>query len=97
MGHDNKGMMSGWHLDKVEIRRLLEDGESSTLYTFPCRRWLAKGEDDGAIVRELVPQKVVEEIVKSDGEVETAEIGGATLDGKDSLFKRALVMCNSLQ
>lgn len=75
--------MSGWHLEKVEIRRLLEDGECSTLYTFPCRRWMAKGEGDGATVRELVPQKVVEEIVTSDGEVQTTEVAGDTLDGKD--------------
>ena len=26
IGHDNAGMGSGWHVDRVEIRRLREDG-----------------------------------------------------------------------
>lgn len=80
IGHDNKGITPGWHLDKVEVRRLKEDGESSTTYTFPCKRWLAKDEDDGSVVRELIPQKVVEESVTEDGEVETKEINQETLE-----------------
>ena len=70
IGHDNKGILAAWHLDKVEVRRLTEgDGRGSSAsmasggsitYVFPCGRWLAKDEDDGAIVRELVPAKVRE-------------------------------------
>lgn len=82
IGHDNKGMTPGWHLDKVEVRRLKEDGETSTTYTFPCNRWLAKDEDDGSVVRELVPHKVIEESVTEDGEVETKEVAQETLERK---------------
>ena len=64
-----------------------EDGESSTTYTFPCKRWLAKDEDDGSVVRELIPQKVVEESVTEDGEVETKEINQETLE-RESCFGR---------
>ena len=66
----------------MEIRRLLEDNKSATLYTFPCKRWLAKGEDDGAIVRELVPRDVTEEIVDKDGEVISNKVEHQSLDGK---------------
>ena len=82
IGHDNKGMTPGWHLDKVEVRRLKDDGESSTTYTFPCKRWLAKDEDDGSVVRELIPNKVIEESVTEDGEVETKEVDQVTLERK---------------
>lgn len=82
IGHDNKGMTPGWHLDKVEVRRLKDDGESSTTYTFPCKRWLAKDEDDGSVVRELIPNKVIEESVTEDGEVETKEVDQETLERK---------------
>ena len=80
IGHDNKGITSGWHLDKVEVRRLQEDGETSTTYTFPCKRWLAKDEDDGSVVRELIPQRVVEESVTEDGEFKTREVNQETLE-----------------
>lgn len=82
IGHDGKGIGAGWFLDKVEIRRLLEDNKSATLYTFPCRRWLAKSEDDGAIVRELVPKDVTEELVDKHGEVVSNKVDHQALDGK---------------
>ena len=82
IGHDGKGIGARWFLDKVEIRRLLEDNKSATLYTFPCKRWLAKGEDDGAIVRELVLRNVTEEIVDKDGEVVSNKVEHQSLDGK---------------
>ena len=66
----------------MEIRCLLEDNKSATLYTFPCKRWLAKGEDDGAIVRELVPRDVTGEIVDKDGEVVSNKVEHQSLDGK---------------
>lgn len=80
IGHDNKGMTPGWHLDRVEVRRLKDDGETSTTYTFPCKRWLAKDEDDGSVVRELIPNRVVEETVTEDGELETREVDHETLE-----------------
>uniref|UniRef100_A0A1A8N5Q6 Lipoxygenase homology domains 1a n=1 Tax=Nothobranchius pienaari TaxID=704102 RepID=A0A1A8N5Q6_9TELE len=47
IGHDNRGVNPGWHLDRVEIRRLLRKGKGSETVIFPCERWLAKSEDDG--------------------------------------------------
>lgn len=76
--------MAGWFLEKVEIRRLLEDSKSAKLYSFPCGRWLAKGEDDGAIVRELVPKDVTEEIVTKDGEIVSNKVEQEALDGKST-------------
>ena len=50
IGHDGKGWGAGWFLDKV----IIETGEGVTKY-FLCGRWLAADEDDGQIVRELLP------------------------------------------
>ena len=61
---------------KVEIRRLSETEEgapSSVTHTFMCNRWFAKNEDDGAIVRELVPSKVLQEAVDKDGKLAVTE------------------------
>ena len=30
IGHDNRGVNPGWHLDRVEIRRLLRKGKVQT-------------------------------------------------------------------
>ncbi|PAA79474.1 hypothetical protein BOX15_Mlig008366g2 [Macrostomum lignano] len=60
IGHDDEGLRSGWHLDKVEIRKFIE-GKTSVTYVFPCGHWLARDEEDHEIVRELVPSKVIEE------------------------------------
>lgn len=79
IGHDNKGFGAAWHLDKVEIRKLTDgDGDrrssaGSVSFVFSCKRWFAKGEDDGAIVRELVPIKITSETVDSDGKVSVNE------------------------
>ncbi|EPY81881.1 lipoxygenasey domain-containing protein 1-like protein [Camelus ferus] len=49
IGHDNSGKAPGWFVDWVEV-----DAPSlGKCMTFPCGRWLAKNEDDGAIVRDL--------------------------------------------
>ena len=58
---------------KVEIRRLNADGSGSTTFIFPCNRWLSKSEDDGMIVRELVPAKIIEETVGEKGSIEEEE------------------------
>ncbi|XP_075875519.1 lipoxygenase homology domain-containing protein 1 [Nelusetta ayraudi] len=53
IGHNGKGGGCGWFLDKVVVR---EDGQAeSHAVEFPCNRWLDRSEDDGQIVRELVP------------------------------------------
>lgn len=70
------------------------DKRSSKLYTFPCKRWLAKGEDDGAIVRELVPGDVTEEIVDESGEVVAGKVEHKALDGKSTYKLHSL--CRSL-
>jgi len=40
IGHDGKGMGAGWHLDKVEVRRLKESGKvnSSRSVLLGCLR-----------------------------------------------------------
>lgn len=79
IGHDNAGLTPGWHLDKVTIRRLHESGkgsrkvQGSITYIFPCKRWLARDEEDCAIERELVAEKAVQEVIKN-GEVQSKEV-----------------------
>uniref|UniRef100_A0A8C1NTW3 Lipoxygenase homology domains 1b n=1 Tax=Cyprinus carpio TaxID=7962 RepID=A0A8C1NTW3_CYPCA len=74
IGHDNQGTNPGWHLDRVEIRRLLRKGKGSETTIFPCERWLAKSEDDGETVRELVPSEIITEKLLRDGTLKHNEI-----------------------
>ncbi|XP_077979346.1 lipoxygenase homology domain-containing protein 1-like [Glandiceps talaboti] len=83
IGHDDSGFGAAWHLHKVDVRRLLEDGRGSKTFTFPCGRWLARKEDDGSIVRELVPTHIVEETTRKDGSVKKKEVKQATLDKRN--------------
>ncbi|XP_039606557.1 lipoxygenase homology domain-containing protein 1-like [Polypterus senegalus] len=73
IGHNGKGINSGWHLDRVEIRRLLPKGKGSETVIFPCERWLAKSEDDGQTVRELVPSEIIQEKLMRDGSLKRTE------------------------
>ncbi|XP_061409799.1 lipoxygenase homology domain-containing protein 1-like isoform X3 [Lethenteron reissneri] len=73
VGHDNAGLSAGWHLDRLDVRRLLGGGKGSETLSFPCGRWLARSEDDGEVVRELVPRAVVQERVLRDGSLKRAE------------------------
>ncbi|MCJ8735061.1 hypothetical protein PDJAM_G00242560 [Pangasius djambal] len=73
IGHDNRGINPGWHLDRVEIRRLLRKGKGSETTIFPCERWLAKSEDDGETVRELVPSDIIIERLLRDGTLKCTE------------------------
>lgn len=50
--HDDSGIGSNWHLDRVEIKNL---GSLQT-WRFPCGQWLASDKDDGEIERELFPR-----------------------------------------
>lgn len=80
IGHDNKGMAAGWHLDKVEVENL----QSKERFVFHCNRWLSKDEEDGEIVREMPaegetarkPLPIVNYIV----EVETGKKFGSGTD-----------------
>ncbi|CAF4587849.1 unnamed protein product [Rotaria sp. Silwood1] len=72
IGHDNRGWGAAWHLDRVEIRRLDKNQKTKT-FIFPCRRWLAKDEDDGSIVRDLLPEKVIEEKLDKSGQLQVRE------------------------
>ncbi|KAG8456825.1 hypothetical protein GDO86_002563 [Hymenochirus boettgeri] len=74
IGHNDKGLHAGWHLDRVEIRRLLPNGKGSQTVTFPCERWLAKSEDDGETVRELVPSDIFTEKLMKDGTLKQIEM-----------------------
>ncbi|XP_063036774.1 lipoxygenase homology domain-containing protein 1 [Melospiza melodia melodia] len=73
IGHNGGGLNSGWHLDRVTIRRLLPNGKGSETVTFPCERWLAKSEDDGETVRELVPSDIFTEKLMKDGTLKQIE------------------------
>uniref|UniRef100_A0A8C0ZH30 Lipoxygenase homology PLAT domains 1 n=1 Tax=Cyanistes caeruleus TaxID=156563 RepID=A0A8C0ZH30_CYACU len=73
IGHNGGGVNSGWHLDRVTIRRLLPNGKGSETITFPCERWLAKSEDDGETVRELVPSDIFTEKLMKDGTLKQIE------------------------
>ena len=55
---DGSGLMPGWYLEDIRIK--LRHTEQS--WYFPCGRWLAKGEDDGALERTLdaVPEDQME-------------------------------------
>jgi len=52
----------------------------SCRYYFPCQRWLAVEEDDGQIVRELVP--VDEAFVKKDSENDGQSLATLGLEQK---------------
>uniref|UniRef100_A0A667ZD74 Lipoxygenase homology PLAT domains 1 n=1 Tax=Myripristis murdjan TaxID=586833 RepID=A0A667ZD74_9TELE len=74
IGHDNRGSNPGWHLDRVEIRRQLRKGKGSETTIFPCECWLARSEDDGETVRELVPSTIITEKLLRDGTLKQTEI-----------------------
>ncbi|XP_045923575.1 lipoxygenase homology domain-containing protein 1-like [Micropterus dolomieu] len=74
IGHDNRGVNPGWHLDRVEIRRLLRKGKGSETVIFPCENWLAKSEGDGETVRELVPSDIITEKLSRDGSLKVTEV-----------------------
>ncbi|CAF0916712.1 unnamed protein product [Rotaria sordida] len=81
IGHDNHGFDTAWHLDRVEIRRLIK-GQKTKRYVFRCNCWLAKDKDDGSIVRELIPENFIEEkfIKKYLVDVYTGDKSGSSTD-----------------
>ncbi|XP_016306772.1 lipoxygenase homology domain-containing protein 1-like [Sinocyclocheilus anshuiensis] len=73
IGHDNRGVNPGWHLDRVEIRRLLRKGKGSETAIFPFEGWLARSEEDGETIRELVPSDIIVEKLSRDGTLKVIE------------------------
>ncbi|XP_016404113.1 lipoxygenase homology domain-containing protein 1-like [Sinocyclocheilus rhinocerous] len=73
IGHDNRGVNPGWHLDRVEIRRLLRKVKGSETAIFPCEGWLARSEEDGETIRELVPSDIIVEKLSRDGTLKVIE------------------------
>ncbi|KAG8545266.1 hypothetical protein GDO81_021178, partial [Engystomops pustulosus] len=61
-------------LGQRDIRRLLPNGKGSQTVSFPCERWLAKSEDDGETVRELVPSDIFTEKLTKDGTLKQIEM-----------------------
>ena len=64
ISHDNSGFTSAWHVDKVELCRVVTEKTADgvdqwrsvdKIVTYPCNQWLSRSNDDGEIVRELVP------------------------------------------
>jgi len=47
--------------------------QGSEKYLFPCGRWLARDEDDGEIVRELVPTQLVTERLTKSGQLKRTD------------------------
>lgn len=47
--------------------------QGSETVTFPCERWLAKSEDDGETIRELVPSDIFTEKLLKDGTLKQIE------------------------
>ncbi|CAL8344476.1 unnamed protein product [Lota lota] len=82
VGHDGRGGGCGWFLDKVLVR---EEGQpESEAIEFPCDRWLDRNEDDGQIVRELVPAGEGLRLfnVNYHIAIKTGSINGASSDSK---------------
>ena len=63
--------------------------QGSETHTFSCNRWLARDEEDGAIARELVADKVIQEFTRKDGSIRKKEI-----DRRDTLICK--IFCNGI-
>uniref|UniRef100_A0A3P9J9C9 Lipoxygenase homology domains 1b n=1 Tax=Oryzias latipes TaxID=8090 RepID=A0A3P9J9C9_ORYLA len=80
IGHNGKGRGCGWFLGKVTVR---EEGQAEAhAVEFPCNRWLDRYEDDGQIVRELVPFEDGQRLynISYHIAVKTGEVAGGSSD-----------------
>lgn len=60
-------------LEKISVVSVVfVQGSETTI--FPCERWLARSEDDGETVRELVPSDIITEKLLRDGTLKHSEI-----------------------
>ncbi|CAG9464667.1 unnamed protein product [Pedinophyceae sp. YPF-701] len=79
VGHDNKGLGPGWHLDHVEV---VNEATGLRQY-FDCRKWFDKKEDDGLIERKLDASKGsagFDDMVPYRIVVQTSDVKGAGTD-----------------
>ncbi|GLC44364.1 hypothetical protein PLESTF_000049800 [Pleodorina starrii] len=76
IGHDNSGLMAGWHCAKV----IIEDQTAKTRYAYPCDRWFDKSEEDGLIRRRLKMAEVGGENTDYTVTVVTSDLRGAGTD-----------------
>lgn len=58
IGHDGRGLGTGWYLEEVVI--IIHD----ECWIFPCNRWLADYEDDGKTERDLFAGAVFYILIK---------------------------------
>ena len=71
--HDNSGPGPAWFLDKVVI----DDIDHRRKYVFPCKRWLDKEKDDGAISRDLAAGGDFD--IDFDGDIDV-DVPGVSID-----------------
>jgi hypothetical protein len=81
IGHDNKGLAAGWHLDKVEMTNL---GDPSQVSVFECNRWLSKDEEDGQ-TEVILQSKNADGNQKSSSRLEVEIIHDIETDSEASL------------
>lgn len=90
MWHDGKGLGAGWHLDRIEIDAPLLGKK----FMFPCKRWLAKGEEDGKLEVTLTPAEEGAEEYKPKQPWEvvfyTSDIKGAGTDSNGTCLRPLL-------
>lgn len=91
-------------LKRFPLSCLLQGSET---VTFPCERWLAKSEDDGETLRELVPSDIFTEKLLKDGTLKQIEeeveeplegniILGVRRDDLSDFFEGNICMCGSV-
>lgn len=69
----NKSYMQCWWCSLARFSKICVPTQGSETTIFPCERWLAKSEDDGETVRELVPSDIITEKLLRDGTLRTTE------------------------
>ncbi|KAM9102483.1 lipoxygenase homology domain-containing protein 1 [Sarcophilus harrisii] len=82
VGHDGKGGSSGWYLERVLVR---EEGQpESDNVEFPCNRWLCRDQDDGQLIRELLPSdsNATLKNFRYHISIKTGDVGNASTDSK---------------
>jgi len=86
INHSVSHSVNQFHLARMLFKKLTVVCQGSETYVFPCQRWLARDEDDGAIERELIADKVLEELVRRDGSVKKKELRRQSTLSCDYIF-----------
>jgi len=78
LGHDGKGVGSGWYVDELEIY----DPEGGIKYKFSLRRWLDVNEGDRQLQVEAYPTQVIEcdKLIPYEVTVTTGDVRSAGTD-----------------